>query len=264
MKNKVSIIAFALSIFIVFKAASQEVLTNREIISMKIAKLSDELVIAKINASDCRFELDAQGLIELKLAKVPDKIVKIMFLYAPSTELMTNDDVVKITQAKISTDILKEKIRRTNHNFDVSPSALINLKTAKVNDSIVKEMITNPTQNTTKTQSKRQEERALKPEKAEKTEKVEPAIKNTNAPSPWEKVIITNNDSDVSGMDKTGDININVSFPFEKEDKLKADAIKKLKKEASKNGATHVLIKSSKFVDEALPKYTIVAVGYRK
>lgn len=125
-------------------------------------------------------------------------------------------------------------------------------------------MIMNPTQNSSKIQSNKQEEKALKPEKVDKAEKVNPAPKNTNAPSPWEKVIITNNDSDISGMDKTGELNVSVSFPFEKEDKLKADAIKKLKKEASKNGATHVLIKSSKFVDEALPKYTIVAVGYRK
>ena len=69
-----------------------------------------------------------------------------MFTSSPPIVTIYNEDVVSLTNAKISKDIINQTIMSTPHDFDVSPDGLIKLKTAKVNPSIVKTMMVNPKQ----------------------------------------------------------------------------------------------------------------------
>lgn len=111
---------------------------------MKTGKMTDDVILAKINSSKCSFDLTTAGLTDLKNAKITDKVVKQMFQASPLKETITNDDILNMCQSSISTSIIKTKMDVTNHNFDVSPEALIKLTTAKVPKDIVKEMIANP------------------------------------------------------------------------------------------------------------------------
>ncbi len=58
--------------------AAQDVLTNDAVIAMKKAGLSDSVIIAKIRASQTKFDVNTQALISLKGAGLSDQIIEAM------------------------------------------------------------------------------------------------------------------------------------------------------------------------------------------
>jgi hypothetical protein len=59
-------------------AGSSEILTNHEILQLVKAKMSDAVVITKIKASTCRFDVSTQSLTALKEAGVSDAVLQVM------------------------------------------------------------------------------------------------------------------------------------------------------------------------------------------
>jgi hypothetical protein len=206
---------------------AQDALSNKEIINLQASKISQDIILAKISSTKCQFDLTAQGLIELRAGKISDKVVKAMFVASPPIETMTNDDVIKLSDSDVSTTILKEKISKTAHKFDVGSEALIKLKTAKVSDSIVKEMILNPTQGSfsgvvAKTTIPVSTTTPLTPS-------VLPTSSNTT-PTSNKDIIVTTVYEEVKNLKRIGDISASASKVFGKQEKLRIEAIEKLKK----------------------------------
>jgi hypothetical protein len=57
---------------------AQEVMTNDSVIGMVKAGLPDSVIIAKIRASERKFDTSTDGLVKLKAAKVPDGVIEAM------------------------------------------------------------------------------------------------------------------------------------------------------------------------------------------
>jgi len=57
---------------------AQEVMTNDSVISMVKAGLPDSVIIAKIRASERKFDTSTDGLVKLKAAKVSDSVIEAM------------------------------------------------------------------------------------------------------------------------------------------------------------------------------------------
>ena len=60
---------------------------------------------------------------------------------APTDAALTNRDVIRLVQAKISEDLIVAKIRQSKTRFDTSVDALVALKAAGVTDSLLNEMM---------------------------------------------------------------------------------------------------------------------------
>lgn len=75
------------AIFIIYTAEAQktETLDNKAIIAMSKAGLGNDIIIAKIRSSVCRFDLNTNGLVGLKNQKVPDDVISIMMEKGDST-----------------------------------------------------------------------------------------------------------------------------------------------------------------------------------
>ena len=58
-----------------------------------------------------------------------------------SSGLLTNDDIIKLAQAKLSDSILIAKIKSSTCDFDTSPDGLIKLKRAEVSDSVLQAIV---------------------------------------------------------------------------------------------------------------------------
>jgi len=58
--------------------ANAEVLTNESIVSMVKAGFSEGVILAKIQASERKFDTSTDALVKLKAAKVPDKVIEAM------------------------------------------------------------------------------------------------------------------------------------------------------------------------------------------
>ncbi len=69
-------------------------LTNKEIISMVKASLSQDIVIAKIQSSACDFDTSAETLVALKAAGVPDAVILAM-VKRDNSVLTTHEDTTK-------------------------------------------------------------------------------------------------------------------------------------------------------------------------
>jgi hypothetical protein len=57
---------------------------------------------------------------------------------------LTNDDVLKMVEAKIATEVVVEKVKTSPCDFDTSPAALTRLKEAGVPDSLLLVMVLSP------------------------------------------------------------------------------------------------------------------------
>lgn len=57
------------------------------------------------------------------------------------SETLTNHDIVEMTKAGLSPEIVRRKIRTSNTKFDVSASGLIGLKNASIADDVITAMI---------------------------------------------------------------------------------------------------------------------------
>ncbi|WP_338057596.1 hypothetical protein [Sphingomonas beigongshangi] len=74
----------AAAMLCVASPAAAETLTNRSVISLVQAGLGDEAVIAKIKASDTRFDLGTEDLIALKKQGVPSSVLAAMLAASQS------------------------------------------------------------------------------------------------------------------------------------------------------------------------------------
>ena len=240
---------------------AQDALSNKEIINLQASKISQDIILAKISSTKCQFDLTAQGLIDLKAGKISDKVVKAMFIVSPPMETMTNEEVIKLSDSDVSTTILKEKISKTAHKFDVGSEALIKLKTAKVSDSIVKEMILNPIQGAVSGVV------AKTSIPVSPTTPATPPVSQTNSnpmPTSNKEIIVTTVYEEVKNLKRIGDISASASKVFGKQEKLRIEAIEKLKKEAALKGATHVFIQSENFAPTPTNTVGISGVAYKR
>ncbi|PWK16668.1 hypothetical protein LV89_04834 [Arcicella aurantiaca] len=201
---------------------AQDALSNKEIINLQASKISQDIILAKINSTKCQFDLTAQGLIELRAGKVSDRVVKSMFIASPPTEIITNEEVIKLSNSDVSTTILKEKINKTAHKFDVDPNDLIKLKSAKVSDSVVKEMILNPKQGVTTPINTK----ATIPVGTTNVQP-DPSISSVSQSSNNSQkksnndIIVTTVYEEVKNLKRIGDISASASKVFGKQEKLK-------------------------------------------
>lgn len=240
---------------------AQDALSNKEIINLQASKISQDIILAKIGSTKCQFDLTGQGLIDLRAGKISDKVVKAMFVSSPPTEIMTNDDVIKLSDSDVSTTILKEKISKTAHKFNVESYDLIKLKTAKVSDSIVKEMILNPTQGVVAKTAIPVSSATVAT--ASGTSSVSQTGSNSMQTSNKD-IIVTTVYEEVKNLKRIGDISASASKVFGKQEKLRIEAIEKLKKDAASKGATHVFIQSENFAPTPTNTVNISGVSYKK
>jgi hypothetical protein len=243
---------------------AQEALSNKEIINLQASKISQDIILAKISSTKCQFDLTAQGLMDLKAGKLSDKVVKAMFVASPPVETMTNEDVIKLSDSDVSSTILKEKISKTAHKFDVGSEALIKLKTAKVSDAIVKEMILNPTQGVVTGEVAKTTIPVSATTAA--TPSIPPVsqLNNSSTPTTNKDIFVTTIYEEVKNLKRIGDISASASKVFGKQEKLRIEAIEKLKKEAALKGATHVFIQSENFAPTPTNTVSISGVAYKR
>ncbi len=138
--NALLLIAFFL--YSTLPAAAQETLTNANIIALTQAKVGKNIIIEKIKTSDAGFDLTSAALITLKEAKVDDSVVERMLRKsADRLPVVTNQDVIAMTQGKVSRSTILKKIELSKTDFRLGTNDLIELKGAKINDSIIREMM---------------------------------------------------------------------------------------------------------------------------
>ncbi|MBO0929813.1 hypothetical protein [Fibrella aquatilis] len=125
-----------------FAANAQEVLTNQSVIAMYQAKVARPLIADKINVGRSKFDMTTNGLLELKSADVPESIMETMLSLTHPTDILTNDDVIRLYQAKLGRRLITQKIQAGPTRFDVSTDGMIQLKMANVPEGIIKIMMT--------------------------------------------------------------------------------------------------------------------------
>lgn len=231
---------------------AQDVLTNKEITNLQIAKVSQDIILAKISSSKCNFDLSPQGIIALDLAKVSDRVIKAMFVASPPKTVLHNEDVIRIAQSDVSTSVLREAIKLFPHSFDVSPEALINLKNQKVPDSAVKDMIVNPSSGSLSTTVEEKPTNAVA-----KVETGKPVQ------SQGKEILVTSVFEEVKGLKRVGEFKATVQQIFGSQDKLRTQAMDKVKKDAQAKGVTHLLIQSDTYAPSPVNTVTIICVGYK-
>lgn len=77
------------------------------------------------------------------MGKIWDKVMEAILVSLLPDKMMNYIDVAKLSNSDVSTIILKEKVNKTAHKFEVSIKAFIKLKSAKVSDSILKKILMN-------------------------------------------------------------------------------------------------------------------------
>jgi hypothetical protein len=131
------------------QSGAGEVLTNDAVVQMVTGKLSKDLIMAKVQNTSNSFDLSASAIISLYESKVPREIIAAMMqtkpVKAPATEeVLTNDTVVRLVEAKVSKDIIIQKIKTTKTSFDVTAAGLVGLNQSKVPQDIIKIMMAPP------------------------------------------------------------------------------------------------------------------------
>jgi hypothetical protein len=251
---KKSLLVGGIAIITTTASFAQDVLTNKEITNLQIAKVSQDIILAKISSSKCNFDLTPQGIIALDLAKVTDRVIKAMFVASPAKISLHNDDIIRIAQSDVSTSVLREAIKLSPHTFDVSPEALINLKTQKVPDSVVKDMIINPSSGIF---SNSTEEKTTNTNTVAKVETAKPIQ------SQGKEILVTNAFEEVKGLKRVGEFKATVQQIFGSQDKLRTQAMDKVKKDAQARGVTHLLIQSDTYAPSPTNTVTVICVGYK-
>ncbi len=78
MKHIFLLLACLFMMIGITSAQKAEVLTNKSIIDLYQAGLDNDVIISKIEASECKFNLSTTGLLSLKKAAVPSDVMKAM------------------------------------------------------------------------------------------------------------------------------------------------------------------------------------------
>ena len=134
--------------------ASAEVLSNTSVVNMMTAKVSKDLILAKIRNTKSQFDVTAGGLVRLHQSKVSQDLILAMMgaaadpkLAVPATgpaEVLTNNEVVQMVMGQLPRALIIEKIRVTKTRFDVTSDGLVSLQSSKVPDDVVKAMMAAP------------------------------------------------------------------------------------------------------------------------
>jgi len=75
-----------------------------------------------------------------RLIVVAFMLIGTTFALGQTSEVLTNDDIIKMVRAQLATGIILTTIDSSNAKFDLSPSGLIQLKEAGVEDRIIEAM----------------------------------------------------------------------------------------------------------------------------
>src|SRR5262245_42808351 len=67
-------------------------------------------------------------------------LAHVVHAQSQSDQTLTNDDVIRMVRAQVSTAVIIAAIRDANVRFDLSPTGLIALKDANVGDQIIQAM----------------------------------------------------------------------------------------------------------------------------
>lgn len=121
-----------------------EILTNASVIQLVESKLSRNLVIAKIRESQTAFDITAAGLVALHQRKIPKAIIQAMIQASESTptdEVLTNQSVFQMVEAKLPRDLIIGKIHGSRTAFDVSTSGLVAIQQRKIPRPIIEAML---------------------------------------------------------------------------------------------------------------------------
>ncbi|GAB4028559.1 hypothetical protein [Spirosoma gilvum] len=110
-------------------------------------KVSSSIIVDKIRASRTNFDVSTDGLLQLLNAKVSSSVIEAMMQGTKMTDILTNVDVIKLTDANMPRKLMFQKINGSRTQFDTSTSGLIQLKAGKVPDAIQKIMMAAPTVN---------------------------------------------------------------------------------------------------------------------
>lgn len=141
MKKTLTLIAFLFA-FHSLLAQKGEVLNNTNIVAMCQAKVSDRLIIQKINMSKARFDMSVPGLLSLKSVKVPEPIMEVMLAATSPSDVLINENIIQMYQAGFSKKFMIQRIQAGPNRFDVTTDGLIQLRIAKVPEAVTKVMIT--------------------------------------------------------------------------------------------------------------------------
>jgi hypothetical protein len=98
------------------------------------------------------------------------------------TEMLTNEDVVLMTQAGLGRDLIIAKIKDSDGNYDVSAKSLIELKKAGVADEVIKMMLEKP--------KKPALPETIKPI-VEKTDALSIPVQNISEPTSTERIVLS-------------------------------------------------------------------------
>lgn len=90
---------------------------------------------------------------KLFFSERPDKSIFVTLLLVVvfksvvgAQEILTNDNIIKLTAAKVSKNLIVDKVKASTARYDLSASGLVELRKAKVVDAVIEEMMlaTNP------------------------------------------------------------------------------------------------------------------------
>ncbi|HEX8314982.1 MAG TPA: hypothetical protein VF609_08315 [Flavisolibacter sp.] len=87
MKAKLILLLSLLSFLA--SSAQKEVLTNKSVLDLHKAGLTNETIISKIQSSTCKFDMSTTGLIQLKKQKLSDEVIHAMVEKRNDNEIKT-------------------------------------------------------------------------------------------------------------------------------------------------------------------------------
>jgi hypothetical protein len=104
--------------------STPEVLDNQSVIDMYKAGLSKDLLMSKIESSECHFNTSTQGLIELKKAHVPESIISTMMKQGDKKATVKATTTTTMVAAPASKDV---KTAPTKNNSAAPDLDILNL-----------------------------------------------------------------------------------------------------------------------------------------
>ena len=141
MRSRFFLVFVMFACFLIHPVLAQEILTNQSVINMHLNKVSNSLIVDKIRVSQSNFDLSTNGLLQLLNVKVSDSVIEAMMLGTTMTDILTNDDIIKLREANMSRKLLTQKINGSKTQFDMTTNGLIQLKNGRVPDAIQKVMM---------------------------------------------------------------------------------------------------------------------------
>jgi hypothetical protein len=92
-----------------------------------------------------------------------------------------------------------------------------------------------------------------------------PAVTTKSTPTnQGTDIIVTNAFEEVKGLKRLGEFKATAQRIFGNQDKLREEAMNKIKKEAREKGVTHLLIQADTYAMSPTNTVSIICVGYKK